>query len=386
MMMIEAAAAATMAACSSIPCSFPAKTDPRRRSLSNPHLLRLPAPPFPSLRFIHAASSPPASRLRLRPRASASASAAPPKGYEFTDGNGEVELRLDIGKVGIESSRDVFVDVDDTSLLIRAKSDGTLRTLMNVKTLFDRIKSSETIWFIDEDQLVVNLKKVEQELKWPDIDESWGSLTSGITQLLTGVSVHIVGDSTDINEAVAKEIAEGIGYLPVCTSELLESATQKSIDAWVASEGMDSVAEAESVVLESLSSHVRTVVATLGGKQGAASRFDKWQYLHSGFTVWLSVSDAGDEASAREEARRSVSSGSVAYAKADVVVKLGGWDPEYTRAVAQGCLVALKQLTLADKKLAGKKSLYIRLGCRGDWPNIEPPGWDPESDAPPTNV
>jgi hypothetical protein len=35
------------------------------------------------------------------------------------------------------------------------------------------------------------------------------------------------------------------------------------------------------------------------------------------------------------------------------VVKLGGWDPEYTRAVAQGCLVALKQLTLADKKLAG---------------------------------
>lgn len=65
--------------------------------------------------------------------------------------------------------------------------------------------------FIDEDQLVVNLKKVEQELKWPDIDESWESLTSGITQLLTGISVHIVGDSTHINEAVAKEIAEGIG-------------------------------------------------------------------------------------------------------------------------------------------------------------------------------
>jgi hypothetical protein len=203
-----------------------------------------------------------------------------------------VELRLDIGKLGIENSRDVFVDVDDTSLLVRAKSDGTLRTLINVKQLFDRIKSSETIWFIDEDQLVVNLKKVEQELKWPDIDESWESLTSGITQLLTGISVHIVGDSTDINEAVAKEIAEGIGYLPVCTSELLESATEKSIDKWLASEGVDSVAEAECVVLESLSSHVRTVVATLGGKQGAASRFDKWQYLHAGFTVWLSVSDA----------------------------------------------------------------------------------------------
>ncbi|NP_001130083.1 Probable inactive shikimate kinase like 2, chloroplastic [Zea mays] len=380
-------AGANMAACSSVPCSFPAKPDPHRRSPSgilSSHLPRLPATQFRRLRSLSAAASPPASRLR--PRASVSTSPAPSKDYEFTDGNGEVELRLDIQKLGIASSKDVFVDVDDTFLLIRAKSDGTLRTLMNVQTLFDRIKSSETIWFIDEDQLVVNLKKVEQELKWPDVDESWESLTSGITQLLTGISVHIVGDSTHINEAVAKEIAEGIGYLPVCTSELLESATEKSIDTWVASEGVDSVAEAESVVLESLSSHVRTVVATLGGKQGAASRFDKWQYLHSGFTVWLSVSDASDEASAREEARRSVSSGSVSYAKADVVVKLGGWDPEYTRAVAQGCLVALKQLTLADKKLAGKKSLYIRLGCRGDWPNIEPPGWDPESDAPPTNI
>ncbi|ONM00296.1 putative inactive shikimate kinase like 2 chloroplastic [Zea mays] len=294
-------AGANMAACSSVPCSFPAKPDPHRRSPSgilSSHLPRLPATQFRRLRSLSAAASPPASRLR--PRASVSTSPAPSKDYEA--------------------------------------------------------------------------------------NESWESLTSGITQLLTGISVHIVGDSTHINEAVAKEIAEGIGYLPVCTSELLESATEKSIDTWVASEGVDSVAEAESVVLESLSSHVRTVVATLGGKQGAASRFDKWQYLHSGFTVWLSVSDASDEASAREEARRSVSSGSVSYAKADVVVKLGGWDPEYTRAVAQGCLVALKQLTLADKKLAGKKSLYIRLGCRGDWPNIEPPGWDPESDAPPTNI
>ena len=70
-----------------------------------------------------------------------------------------------------------------------------------------------------------------------------------------------------------------------------------------------------------------------------------------------------DEASAKEEARRSVSTGSVAYAKADVVVKLGGWDPEYTRAVAQGCLVALKQLTLADKKLAGTHNIRL-LGAK----------------------
>ncbi|KAH0899434.1 LOW QUALITY PROTEIN: hypothetical protein HID58_049002 [Brassica napus] len=31
-------------------------------------------------------------------------------------------------------------------------------------------------------------------------------------------------------------------------------------------------------------------------------------------------------------------------------------------------------LIISDKRLPGKKSLYIRVGCRGDWPNIKPPG------------
>uniref|UniRef100_A0A0D3ASZ6 Uncharacterized protein n=1 Tax=Brassica oleracea var. oleracea TaxID=109376 RepID=A0A0D3ASZ6_BRAOL len=38
-------------------------------------------------------------------------------------------------------------------------------------------------------------------------------------------------------------------------------------------------------------------------------------------------------------------------------------------------------LIISDKGLPSKKSLYIRLGCRGDWPNIQPLGWDPSSDT-----
>nr|VDD24470.1 unnamed protein product [Brassica oleracea] len=38
-------------------------------------------------------------------------------------------------------------------------------------------------------------------------------------------------------------------------------------------------------------------------------------------------------------------------------------------------------LIISDKGLPSKKSLYIRLGCRGDWPNIQLPGWDPSSDT-----
>lgn len=39
-------------------------------------------------------------------------------------------------------------------------------------------------------------------------------------------------------------------------------------------------------------SHVRAVIATLGGQQGAARRADKWQHLYAGFTVWLSTTEA----------------------------------------------------------------------------------------------
>lgn len=39
-------------------------------------------------------------------------------------------------------------------------------------------------------------------------------------------------------------------------------------------------------------SHVRAVVSTLGGPQGAAASVDKWQHLYAGFTVWLSQTEA----------------------------------------------------------------------------------------------
>nr|CAD1845150.1 unnamed protein product [Ananas comosus var. bracteatus] len=338
--------------------------------LGSPLLLRArKALPLPSLLPSRHLSS--SERLRSVPNAHVSSTPTATRNYQFADGVAEVELRLDIGALGVQSSRDVFVDVDETSLLIRVKVAGTLITLMETDRLFERIKSSETIWYIDEDQLVLNLKKYDADLKWPDIKESWESLSVGIPQLLKGTSVYIIGDSTEINEAVAKELANGIGYVPLYTSELLERCAQQSVDSWVASEGADSVAAAESA-------------------HGAASRPDRWRHLHAGFTVWLSRSEAigkeifftfpfCNEASAKEEAQRHIEDGSLAYTKADVVVKLGGWDIGYARDVAQGCLSALKQLTLSDKQLAGKKSLYIRLGCRGDWPNIKPPGWDPSS-------
>ncbi|XP_002518979.2 probable inactive shikimate kinase like 2, chloroplastic isoform X2 [Ricinus communis] len=301
--------------------------------------------------------------------------------YEFSDGSSEVELRLPLGSQDYESGKDIFVDADGTSLIVRVKRSGSFTTLIQTNYLFDKIKPAETIWYIDDDQLVINLKKQVPELKWPDIVESWESLTAGAMQLLKGTSIYIVGDSTEINQKVARELAVGLGYTPLDTQELLETYTKQTIDSWVFAEGSDSVAEAESAILESLSSHVRAVISTLGRKKGAAGRSDRWRHLYAGFTVWLSQTEATDEGSAKEEARRHVQDGSLAYSKADVVVKVQGWNDDHAKSVAQASLSALKQLILPDKKLPGKKSLYIRLGCRGDWPNIKPPGWNPSAEG-----
>ncbi|TKY70054.1 inactive shikimate kinase like 2 [Spatholobus suberectus] len=211
--------------------------------------------------------------------------------------------------------------------------------------------------------------------------ESWESLAAGSSQLLQGTSIYLVGDSTEINQKVAQELATGLGYTPLSTKELLETYTKQTVDSWLLAEGSDSVAAAESTILESISSHARAVVATLGGQHGAAGRADKWQHLYAGFTVWLSQTETQDEDSAREESHKNVKDGIISYTNADVVVKLQGWGPAYAKSVAQACLSALKQLIRSDKKLPGKKSLYIRLGCRGDWPNIKPPGWDPSSEG-----
>ncbi|XP_021745540.1 probable inactive shikimate kinase like 2, chloroplastic [Chenopodium quinoa] len=128
----------------------------------------------------------------------------------FSDGFSDLELRVLLKDTGVQSSKEIQVDVDESSLAVRIKQLGSITTLMETKQLYDRIKPGETIWYLDEDQLVINLRKQDQELKWPDIMESWESLSTGVFQLLKGTSIYIVGDSTEINQKVAEELGVGL--------------------------------------------------------------------------------------------------------------------------------------------------------------------------------
>ncbi|KAJ0777774.1 hypothetical protein HanOQP8_Chr02g0075291 [Helianthus annuus] len=84
---------------------------------------------------------------------------------------------------------------------------------------------------LDEDQLIVNLKKQDPDVKWPDIMETWESLTVGVAQLLKGTSVYLVGESSEINYRVSRELAVGLGYTPLDTKELLETFTKQTVDS-----------------------------------------------------------------------------------------------------------------------------------------------------------
>jgi hypothetical protein len=67
---------------------------------------------------------------------------------QFFDNASEMELKLNIGSMDIRSTKDILVDANDTSLTIKVLRSESPITLIETNPLFDRIKPSETIWFV----------------------------------------------------------------------------------------------------------------------------------------------------------------------------------------------------------------------------------------------
>ncbi|CAM6010238.1 unnamed protein product [Sphagnum balticum] len=144
---------------------------------------------------------------------------------------------------------------------------------------------------------------------------------------MKGTSVYVIGSSITINWAVAKELPTGLGYVPLQTQQLIQELTSRSPIQLAAEEGDKSVTEAEDMILNSLSLYA----------------------LSAAFQLVCPKMVAG-------------------------MVCMLGSQCGYPKAVADE--VAAEE-EAAKAKQDGKKSLYLHLGCCGDWPNIMPPGWDP---------
>jgi hypothetical protein len=137
--------------------------------------------------------------------------------HEFRDDGAEVEVRVPIpvdmeGSDGAAvSARHMQVDTQDTTLSIAIQTSQGVQLLFSAPRLYGRVKTSETIWYVDDNEIILSLKKMDTDLKWPALLEGWTSLTTGVSELLKGTSIYVVGASTTINWAVAKELATGLG-------------------------------------------------------------------------------------------------------------------------------------------------------------------------------
>lgn len=192
---------------------------------------------------------------------------------------------------------------------------------------------------------------------------------------MKGVSVTFVGDNEQANVAVANALAKTLGYTPLSTPALIEQVTSSTREEILAEDGEAGLVIAENAVLEQLSTMIRCCVATSGGGKGATARGDCWDYIFGQFTVWLDDVDAVEKAKHDPESAPQRD----AYAFADVRLVLSSTEVNTESAatnVATQVMSAVAQLIEGDPQLSGKKGFYVKMGCRGDWPVLQPPGWD----------
>lgn len=195
------------------------------------------------------------------------------------------------------------------------------------------------------------------------------SLGKRCANQLKGCNVVVVGDSTAGNAALAQQLAKELEYVPLNTSELIQTMLQKQpreqeeVDAWELS------VRAEILLLEEVAFNARCAVGTMGGG-GAAARGDFWRFLFGAYTIWLDYDDSKPNVHQRD-----------AYGMAELHVQVRR-NPEVSeaetgRALAGKVLHRLCTLLEENEEIPKKKSLYVRLGARGDWPNLREPEWKP---------
>mmetsp|Transcript_8227 Transcript_8227/g.30511 ORF Transcript_8227/g.30511 Transcript_8227/m.30511 type:complete len:268 (-) Transcript_8227:1068-1871(-) len=194
-------------------------------------------------------------------------------------------------------------------------------------------------------------------------------LGESVANALKGISVVVVGDDERANDAVARALATQLQYSPVSVPALI--ASSEAVGAVEADEGDGAAgldADAARLVIENsaheqLSTFLRLCVATCGGGRGATARGDCWAWLFGSMTVWVDIEGADVSAPQRD-----------AYELSEIRVVVKDYSDFDGNVVAAQVLSGIKQLVDSDDQLCGKKNLYVRFGCRGDWPDLAPPG------------
>ncbi|KAL3132411.1 hypothetical protein ABBQ32_008971 [Trebouxia sp. C0010 RCD-2024] len=208
-----------------------------------------------------------------------------------------------------------------------------------------------------------------QELKAQAPKRVRHSADAQLVDRLQGISLGFVGDNTQLNCEVAEHTAKLLEYVPLATPRIIQQLTGQSPDDIVEAEGLAALGGAEVVVLGSLSTQIRSCIATCGSGGGAAARGDCWRYLFGFITIWLDDTWQKDSDAPQREA----------YEQAEIRVVIAKDDsevmtvPQVAQALLEQILQRVTELVRKDEDLCGKKGVYMKFGCRGDWPDLQPP-------------
>ncbi|CAG9467220.1 unnamed protein product [Pedinophyceae sp. YPF-701] len=196
------------------------------------------------------------------------------------------------------------------------------------------------------------------------------------------MSVAVVGDDAAANRAVADVIGKSLSYAVLHTPDIIKKATGMSVASIVKEEGAPALAAVELQVASELSTQLRSVVSFAGDGVGVAARGSAWRYMFGMFSIWLDTDPGASEAEAPQRG---------AYDNAEIRIDLpaaaamAGDDAtpsQVAQAAAAQAMRGLKELLRRQSELPRNKALYIKLGCRGDWPEIQHPDWrNPEDEA-----
>lgn len=102
--------------------------------------------------------------------------------------------------------------------------------------------------------------------------------------MLKGLNVFLIGMMGSGKTTVGNILAQKLNYRFFDTDVLIERVMGQSVSDIFATAGENSFRDVESKVLENLSAHTKSIIATGGG---IVIKPANWSYLHHGLVVWL---------------------------------------------------------------------------------------------------
>ncbi|GIL90787.1 hypothetical protein Vretimale_16827 [Volvox reticuliferus] len=196
-----------------------------------------------------------------------------------------------------------------------------------------------------------------------------------VVDSLKRVSLTFLGDDHALNFMVAKVVGSRLGWFAVDLPKVI-CGMRKATSLEQLTQEERAITEAE--VLRGLRNQFRVIATPLPG--GAITHDAVWADLWGSVIVWIDEEDKQrPKGRTPERALYEDRAELVVQTKVQkgFAVKGGNSLENRAKAVAELLLPRLSDYLAEFPELADRKRQYVELGCRGDWPHLQPPSWSP---------